>query len=139
MKITALAHACILTPNLARARQFYQDVLGTDHCFDFHKKGNVIGFYLKITDRQFIEFFQADSISTFRGKAALDHVCFECDDLVGLREKVLTAGYEPGKISMGCDHSEQFWVKGPDGLDIEFQQYTGNSAQKTGLDVEVDW
>jgi hypothetical protein len=30
-------------------------------------------------------------------------------------------------------------MKDPNGLDLEFQQYTPKSAQLTGRDVEVDW
>jgi hypothetical protein len=39
---------------------------------------------------------------------------------------------------MGADDSLQFWIQDPNGLDIEFQQYTEHSSQFTGRNVEVN-
>ena len=44
-----------------------------------------------------------------------------------------------GELKMGADHTPQFWMKDPNGMDLEFQQYTERSSQFTGRDVEVDW
>ncbi len=57
---------------------------------------------------------------------------------VFLTDKV-ERSYAPGEIKMGCDHSLQFWVVDPNGVDVEFYQYTDKSAQLTRTDIEVDW
>jgi hypothetical protein len=36
-------------------------------------------------------------------------------------------------------HTWQFWIEDPNGLPVEFQQYTPESAQRTGLPVEINW
>ena len=49
------------------------------------------------------------------------------------------AGFSPGDIKMGADQSLQFWIKDPSGVDVEFHQYSEQSAQLTGRNVEVNW
>ena len=53
--------------------------------------------------------------------------------------KLVDHGYAPGEIKMGADQTAQFWMKDPNGLDVEFQQYNEKSSQRTGQDVEVNW
>ena len=73
-------------------------------------------------------------------KQVLAHFCLESDSLETLRKSVLDHGYaETTEIIMGVDNTPQFWTKDPNGMPVEFQQYTDKSAQLTGKDVEVNW
>lgn len=56
--IKSLAHVCILSRNLDRTLDFYCSTLGLEKGFDFLRDGELFGFYLKITGRQFLEVFQ---------------------------------------------------------------------------------
>ena len=38
---------------------------------------------------------------------------------------------------IAADNSLQFWAQDPNGLEIEFQQYTERSSQFTGENVDV--
>jgi hypothetical protein len=49
------------------------------------------------------------------------------------------AGYAVKDKIMGDDHTWQFWAKDPSGIDIEFQQYTDRSTQRTGEPCVVKW
>lgn len=138
MKIKRIAHVCLKSDDLAATREFYE-LLGARHGFDFRRGGEVIGFYLRVSDRDFIEVFRSDAKPESVGMPPLDHVCFETVDIRGLREKLAAAGREPGAIKRGCDQSWQFWVTGPEGTRIEFHEYTDASAQFGSADVEVDW
>jgi len=69
----------------------------------------------------------------------LSHFCFETDDIRSLRQKLADNGYEPTEITMGADHSWQFWVRDPAGIRMEFHEYTPESSQLTGRDVEIKW
>jgi hypothetical protein len=106
--------------------------------FDFTRNGKVIGFYMKTGNETFVEVFLADE-TTPVDKQVLNHFCLETESLEALHQELSVHGYEPGEIKMGADQALQFWMKDPNGLDLEFQQYTNQSCQRTGQNVEVNW
>ena len=106
--------------------------------FDFTRAGKVIGFYLKAGNQTFIEVFAAEETQPV-GKQVLSHLCLETHDIAAQRGMLADAGLAPGPIKLGADHSYQFWMKDPNGMEIEFHQYTEKSSQVTGQSVEVDW
>ena len=138
MKIKSLAHVCIKTRDLKRTLEFYCGLLGFKKAFDFTRKGEVIGFYLQAANATFIEVFHSDFVPPLNADRALHHFCLETDSLDELHRKVCEAGYCPREIIMGADGTLQFWVQDPNGLDLEFQQYTKRSSQLTGAAVEVE-
>jgi catechol 2,3-dioxygenase-like lactoylglutathione lyase family enzyme len=138
MSIKSLAHVCIKSTDLDTTAKFYCGALGLTRHFDFNRKGKVIGFYMKAANETFVEVFLADEIAQI-DKQMLNHFCLETADLQALRETLLTHGYSPGEIKMGADETAQFWMKDPNGMDLEFQEYTDRSAQRTGRAVEVNW
>jgi glyoxylase I family protein len=139
MNKLALAHVCIRTNDLEATRRFYEEGLGCVLKFRFTRNGKVIGHYFEAGSRQFIEVFLVDEKLPATRDRGLDHFCMETGDIEGLRDRLVKLGYEPGEIKKGCDQSWQFWMKDPNGIAIEFQQYTDMSAQLLGGDVEVDW
>jgi catechol 2,3-dioxygenase-like lactoylglutathione lyase family enzyme len=136
--ITAFAHACLGLSDLKEAERFFCTVLGLKKRFDFTKKGEVIGFYLHVTGNSFIEVFKGTNEAGAK-PGVIRHLCLETDDIDGIIRSLQQHGYPVGKKSMGCDQSWQVWVKGPDGLDIEFHHYTPASCQLTGKSCEVNW
>jgi lactoylglutathione lyase/glyoxylase I family protein len=136
--IKALAHLCVFTKDLARTRAFYCDALGLKPHFDFLKDGELFGFYLQVAPGQFVEFFKAKPDAEF-GNPRLHHFCFEVDDLDAQREQLIKAGVEVTPKKLGCDQTWQCWCKDPNGVDIEFQQYTPQSAQFKRTSCLVDW
>ena len=139
MSITSLAHVCLRGPDLDSVTRFYCGVLGLKKQFNFVKQGKIIGLYLKIADNNFIEVFQADNPHESDRGSRLSHFCLETDCIETLRKSFVDAGYDPGEIKMGADQSYQFWIEDPTGVFIEFHQYTPDSSQTTGKDVEVNW
>jgi len=138
MNIKSLAHVCIKTTDLKVTADFYCGALGMTKFFDFTRKGDVIGFYMKAANETFVEVFLADEVEK-SGKQALNHFCLETESIEALRKLLIERGYAPGEIKMGADQSLQFWMKDPNGMDLEFQEYTAQSAQVTGGTVEVNW
>jgi catechol 2,3-dioxygenase-like lactoylglutathione lyase family enzyme len=138
MSIKSLAHVCIKTTDLDATAKFYCGALGMTKFFDFTRRGEVIGFYMKATNETFVEVFLADEVQKI-DKQVLGHFCLETASLKDLRAKLTAEGYTPGEITMGADHTPQFWMKDPNGMDLEFQEYTEQSAQITGQPVEVNW
>jgi catechol 2,3-dioxygenase-like lactoylglutathione lyase family enzyme len=137
--IKSLAHACIKTSDLDATSAFYCEALGLEKLFTFTRKGVAIGFYLKAANNTFIEVFRQDQTPPGAPDRSLHHFCLEAGEIEAARELLLSRGYQPGAVKLGCDKSWQFWVKDPSGIDLEFHQYTDHSSQTTGEDVEVDW
>jgi catechol 2,3-dioxygenase-like lactoylglutathione lyase family enzyme len=138
MSIASLAHVCLKTTNLDATADFYCGALGMKRVFDFTKKGKIVGFYMKASNETFIEVFLADEVEKI-DKQVLSHFCLQTDSIEGLRKTLVERGYAPGEIKLGADNSFQFWMKDPNGMDFEFHQYTDQSSQATGRDVEVNW
>ncbi len=139
MSIKSLAHACLKTTDLERTAAFYCGALGMRKLFNFTRKGAVIGFYLKAEDETFLEVFLTGKTEPTGAAQTLSHFCLQTDFLSELHGKLKDAGYTPREIKMGADNSLQFWMTDPNGLDLEFHEYTERSSQRTGQDVEVNW
>lgn len=137
MSVKSIAHVCLRTTDLDRTREFYCGGLGLKPAFSFTRKGEIIGFYLKIPGGSYIEVFKVEKTEGSRPANSLAHFCLETDDIEGMRRTLAERGYAPGDVKMGGDHSLQFWVTDPNGILFEFHQYTNQSAQKTGKDVEL--
>ena len=133
MKLKALAHVCAVAQDLKKTEEFYCDGLGMEKGFEFMKDGQVSGIYLKIAEGSFLEFFHDENPKG--DDSALRHLCFETEDIKALRQRLLDKGIDCGEISLGADESWQFWIKDPNGIEIEFHEYTENSSQLTGKPV----
>ncbi len=137
MGIKSIAHICIKAKDLEATRHFYCDLLGFEKVFDFTKEGRVSGFYFKVSDKNFVEVFEAKG--TGGDNPQILHMCFETDDIKGFKKMLDSKHIKTTEIKLGVDNSYQFWVKDPDGIDIEFLEYTKDSSQFTRKNAEMDW
>jgi catechol 2,3-dioxygenase-like lactoylglutathione lyase family enzyme len=137
--ITGIAHVCIETVDLEQTRHFYCDVLGMEKHFDFIKDGVEFGFYLKVSESNFIEVFATDVLPHIEGKEVLRHICLRTDNIDELIVVLESNGIDVSKKHLGADKSWQVWCKDPNGVDIEFHEYTPESSQLTGKDCHVKW
>ena len=136
--IKTLAHVCIHSRDLERTQEFYCDTLGMKKKFDFVKGEELIGFYLEVGQGHFIEVFKGDTAAEPQGRRIM-HFCLEVGDIDGVRERLISRGIGASEKKMGCDGSWQIWCKDPDGIDMEFHQYTPESSQGTGARCLVNW
>ncbi len=132
----AYAHICIKTEDLDKTEEFYTQVLGLEKVFNFTKGRKRLGFYLRISDMQFIEVCEANNIS--HTPASISHLCLETDKIDDIKERLNSCDIDTTDKKLGCDNSYQIWFKDPNGIDIELHEYTDKSSQITGKDVEVD-
>lgn len=135
--IKQLAHACIMSSNLAATKTFYCDRLGLKKTFDFIKDGELYGFYLELGNGTFLEVF-AESAED-RRPSRIRHLCFEVEDIDRAVQVLDEKSVEHTKKKLGGDYTWQVWIKDPDGIDIEFHQYTEKASQLTGVACPVDW
>jgi len=134
--IKQLAHACIMVSNLAATEKFYCDQLGLKKTFDFIKDDALYGFYLNLGNGTFLEVFSEPAED---GPSRIRHLCFEVEDIDHAMQTLDKKGVVHTEKKFGGDNTWQIWIKDPDGIDIEFHQYTEKSSQKTGLPCPVDW
>lgn len=126
--IKQLAHICIRTHSLAETARFYGDGMGLEKGFVFERRGEPFGFYLKVGQNTFIEVFQG----TPGEEGNIRHVAIEVSDLDGVVARLREHGYEVTEKKLGADHSWQAWVTDPNGVRIEFHEYTEESCQRVG-------
>ncbi|MDR2693465.1 MAG: VOC family protein, partial [Chitinispirillales bacterium] len=135
---TKIAHVCLYVKDLTRSVDFYSK-LGFQKRFVFNRNGNLFGAYLEFGDGNFIELFEDVSRSAVAALGRLAHFCLETPDIDAAMESLSARriGFSPKKL--GCDSTYQIWLKDPDGNEFEIHQYTENSSQLVGGEVEADW
>ena len=133
--IIQLAHLCIFTQDLAATSKFYFETLGLKQGFEFQKEGRRFGYYVKLGGNTFIEVFQGDPGTI----GNIQHLAIEVDDIDAVIEALAAQGYPVGEKKLGADGTWQVWCDDPNGVRIEFQQYTDNSLQRIGGICQADW
>ena len=134
--IKKLSHACFHSPDLESTRSFYVDLLGMEVKFEFMKDDALFGYYFDAGDGSFIEVFKG----TTEGSGSNGrHFCFEVESIDELIAKFEEAGMEHTGKKFGPDRSWQVWTTDPNGIPVEFQEYTDQSSKLTGQSCIADW
>ena len=135
--IKGFAHVCLAAADLPTVEHFYTHGLGCKKAFDFIKAGKVIGFYLELAPDNYIEVFLRDEIEC-SDKTPILHFCLEVDDIDQTARQLMENGYETTEKKLGSDQSWQIWTTDPNGVRIEFHQYTPESSQITHNNCILD-
>jgi len=125
-----------MVADLDATQAFYCGMLGLEKTFDFVKEGVLYGFYIQLGNGTFLEVF-AESAAECPSR--IRHLCFEVEDMDLALQRLDEKGVAHTEKKLGADHTWQTWIKDPDGIDIEFHQYTEKSSQLTGTECRVDW
>ncbi|MCB0008730.1 MAG: VOC family protein [Anaerolineales bacterium] len=133
--IKRLAHICIHTHDLEETGRYYFDGLGLEKGFEFIKNGALFGYYIKLGDSTFIEVFQGKNSEV----GNINHLAIEVDDIDAVIARLQAHGYEVGAKKLGADNSWQAWTADPNGVRIEFHEYTPTSMQLVGGQCQVNW
>jgi catechol 2,3-dioxygenase-like lactoylglutathione lyase family enzyme len=133
--IKQLAHICIHTDDLTETEHFYCDVLGLEKGFEFEKDRDPFGFYIKLGGKTFIEVFKGEPAKV----GNIDHIAIETDDIDQVIRTLRANNFEASDKKLGGDHTWQSWTRDPNGVKIEFHQYTEKSMQFKGGVCQVDW
>jgi len=135
--IKGLAHVCIGASDLASTERFYCSGLGFKKAFDFIRGGEIVGFYLEVSDRAYIEVFRDDAVQAHDG-CPIRHMCFEVCDIDEVSRHLKSQGCDVTDKQLGADQSWQAWANDPSGVAIEFHQYTEKSSQVTARNCMLD-
>jgi lactoylglutathione lyase len=137
--LTRIAHICLFTSNLPRLVGFYSKI-GCSVQFNFTRKGDNFGTYLKIAPDSFIEIFERET-AAFSAEATMNHFCLETDNIDEFIDRLNAAGISYSEKKLGVDNAWQIWLTDPDGNQFEVQQYDEKSMQRadSGNTIEADW
>jgi len=127
--ITGVAHIAFQVSDLAKAREFYGELLGYEEPFQIRNQdGSLALTYFKVNERQYIEIFP--DLPPDKDDR-LSHIAFETTDLEALRVYLLSKGVKaPEKVNQGRDGNLNFTVADPDGHRVEFVQYRDGSLHR---------
>jgi catechol 2,3-dioxygenase-like lactoylglutathione lyase family enzyme len=127
--ITGLAHVGLYVSDIAKAEEFYGQVLGFAHFTLDKPTGGLMPNYYKVNDRQFIEIYPG-----LKGdeQDRLSHVAFETADARKLRAYLENKGVKvPATVQPDFGKNLSFMVDDPEGRRVEFVQYTPGSRQQS--------
>ncbi len=134
--IVRLAHVCIESDDLAATESFY-GYLGIERKFEFRNKQNeLIGMYLDFGNNTYFEIIK---VKEPRNEGIIRHFAIEVEDVDAVRQTLLEKGVDVSDKKLGVDHTWMVTCHDPNGVFIEFHEYTENSLQKTGGSCEIDY
>ena len=136
--VKQMAHACIMSHDLAASDDFYCRILGLTKIFDFNKPSGRMGFYLATGGRTYIEIFVNKDVP-LSSSGQLHHICLEVNSLDEATAHLRKEGIEVTNKKYGVDDTWQAWLADPSGTRIELFEYTAKSAQFVGGDRTPDW
>ena len=129
MPVTSLNHYLIVSSNLERSKQFYQDVLGLDLAerpdFGFPgywlKTGDNICVHLASQDPNEIrdQFLLKKHPKGTNGSGSVDHIAFLAQDPEGVRNRIQKNKVEMHFRSFPDAKLFQIFLKDPDNVTIE--------------------
>jgi catechol 2,3-dioxygenase-like lactoylglutathione lyase family enzyme len=125
--LVGIANVTFKVSNLAKARSYYQGVLGLPEAFDIKDaSGKVTSAYFKINDDQYIEITPTLKPGELIREA---RVVFQSSNLEKLHQIYSDRGLNPGNIEKGPDGNPVFRVVDPEGNNLDFLQYVAGSEQ----------
>jgi catechol 2,3-dioxygenase-like lactoylglutathione lyase family enzyme len=135
-KVLGLAHIALDVSDLAKARTFYEELLGFDEePFTLKKAdGSERIVFIKINDQQYLELFAEDPKTDGR----LNHLSIYTDDADRFRGYLAAHGVKvPDTVGKGQTGNKNFNIKDPDDHTVEVVEYQPDSwtARESGKHV----
>jgi len=128
MAVKRLSHVSLSSRDLAATERFYVDIMGFKIAHEFYNAaGERYGFFLSAGGGSFLECFQVMDAAAPGGM--FRHLCFEVDDIESFADHLRARGFPEIVTRRGrTDRILQFFIRDPDGVEIEFQQHDEQSA-----------
>jgi len=128
-KVLGVAHMAVYVKDLAKTRQFYEELLGFGEPFtlpDKDKTGTRIVF-IKVNDKQYFEIFNEKD----RGEGQLNHISFYVDSAdrayAFFKAHGIQVMGDKGQVGKGQTGNKNFNVHDPDGHIVEIVEYQPDS------------
>ena len=127
--IESMMHIAIYATDMRRSSDFYCRVLGGEQVFTVNgEDGEPSMMYIRLAPGQYIEMFRAaQGAEPVKSPVGFTHLCLTVPDIQMAAETVRNHGWpirvEPKAGKYG---NYQFWIRDPDGMDIELMQTLPN-------------
>jgi lactoylglutathione lyase len=124
-RVLGIAHAAVYVGDLAKARAFYEGLLGFGEPFTLPKADGSVGIaFVKINDHQYLELFNEDP----KDDGRLSHISIYTDDAGRMRDYLASRGVAvPAAVPKGRTGNKNFNIKDPDGHTVEVVEYQPES------------
>jgi lactoylglutathione lyase len=134
--VKRLSHVSLSSRDLAATERFYVDVMGFEIAHEFHNAaGERYGFFLHAGGGSFIECFQSKDAPATGG--IFRHLCFEVDDIEAFAAHLQARGFADIAPRRGrTDRALLFFIRDPDGIEIEIQQHDEQSALRPFIEPD---
>jgi lactoylglutathione lyase len=124
-KVLGIAHVAVYVSDLAKARAFYEGLLGFGEPFTLPKPdGSVSIAFVKVNDHQYLELFNEEP----KDDGRLNHISIYTDNADRMRDYLASRGVAaPATVPKGRTGNKNFNVKDPDGHTVEIVEYEPDS------------
>ena len=132
--LVGLSHVSLNSRDLAAAERFYVEVLGGRKVFDLTNAANGAryGTFIALGNGTFIEIFNQPE-PMLQATTAYRHICLQVRSVEQAAAWLSKFGFAP-EIKVGrVDKVPQFFITGPDGVEIEFHEYCEGTPQRAHL------
>ena len=134
--IVRLAHVCIESDDLAATEAFY-GYLGIKRKFEFRNlEEELIGMYLEFGNNTYFEIVK---VSERKKQGIISHFAIEVEDVESVRNALVSKGVEVTEKRLGGDNTWMVTCHDPNGIFIEFHEYSKDSMQKIGGTCVIDY
>jgi catechol 2,3-dioxygenase-like lactoylglutathione lyase family enzyme len=125
-KILGIAHMAFYESDLAKAREFWIDLLGYQECFNLKRKDSneVRIAFIKINDYQYVELFAEKP----RADRMFNHVSFYTENADKMRDYLASKSVKvPDHVGKGQTGNKNYNITDPDGNIVEIVEYQPDS------------
>lgn len=134
--IVRLAHVCMESDDLPATEAFY-GYLGIKRTFEFRNlEEELIGMYLAFGNDTYIEIVK---VAERKKRGIISHFAIEVEDVEAVRNTLVDKGVEVTEKRLGGDNTWMVTCHDPNGIFIEFHEYTAQSMQKIGGTCVIDY
>ena len=127
--VIRLAHVCIESNDLPATEAFY-GYLGIKRTFEFRNlEDELIGMYMTFGNDTYFEIVK---VAERKKQGIISHFAIEVEDVEAVRNTLVGKGVEVTEKRLGGDNTWMVTCHDPNGIFIEFHEYTAQSMQKIG-------
>lgn len=134
--VIRLAHVCIESNDLSATEAFY-GYLGVKRKFEFRNlEDELIGMYMAFGNDTYFEIVK---VTERKKQGIISHFAIEVEDVEAVRNTLVGKGVEVTEKRLGGDNTWMVTCHDPNGIFIEFHEYTAQSMQKFGGTCVIDY
>lgn len=134
--IVRLAHVCIESDDLPATEAFY-GYLGIKRTFEFRNlEDELIGMYMAFGNDTYIEIVK---VAERKKQGIISHFAIEVEDVEAVRNTLVGKGVEVTEKRLGGDNTWMVTCHDPNGIFLEFHEYSAESMQKIGGTCVIDY